>query len=203
LESSAFICAHLGNGASACAILNGESVDTSMGLTPLEGLVMGTRCGDIDPSIFGFLASALYLDIQTITDMLNKQSGLLGLSELSNDVRVLEQAAKEGHDGARIALEIFCYRLAKYIAALVVPLGRLDALLFTGGIGENSAWVRQRVMEQLGFLGLRLDPQANSAAVCGNTGLISAPGSTPALVVNTNEELMIALDTAKLVGLHC
>lgn len=201
LESSAFVCAHLGNGASACAILNGQSIDTTMGLTPLEGLVMGTRCGDIDPSIFGFLASSLYLDIQTITDMLNKQSGLLGLSELSNDCRVLEQAASEGHTGAKLALEIFCYRLAKHIAALVVPLGRLDALLFTGGIGENSAWVRMRVMEQLGFLGLRLDPPANAAAVNGNTGLISAPGTIPALVVNTNEELMIALDTAKLVGL--
>jgi acetate kinase len=202
LESSCFISAHLGNGASACAIKNGKSVDTTMGLTPLDGLVMGTRCGDIDPSIFGFLASTLYMDIQAITDMLNKQSGLLGLSELSNDCRELLEAAKEGHLGAKMALEIFCYRLAKHIAALVVPLGRVDALLFTGGIGENSAWVRKRVMEQLGFLGFKLDSVANDAAVCGKGGLISQPGSTMALVVNTNEELMIAQDTAKLVGLN-
>jgi acetate kinase len=203
LESSCFITAHLGNGASACAVKNGQSIDTTMGLTPLEGLVMGTRCGDIDPSIFGYLASSLYMDIQTITDLLNKKSGLLGLSELSNDCRELEIAAGQGHVGAKLALEIFCYRLAKHIASLVVPLGRLDALIFTGGIGENSVGVRQRVMEQLSFLGLKIDTEANPLRVRGQGGLISAPGSTPALVVNTNEELMIALDTAKLVGLSC
>lgn len=202
LESSAIIVAHLGNGASACAVLNGQSVDTTMGLTPLEGLVMGTRCGDIDANIFSYLTSVMGLDIAEITEILNKKSGLLGLSELSNDCRELEEAAAKGHAGAKIALEIFCYRLAKHIAALVVPMGRLDILAFSGGIGENSTFIRKRVMEQLGFLGLKLDDDANNACIRGKAGKIGAQGSSAsALVINTNEELMIALDTAKLVGL--
>ncbi|GHD71549.1 acetate kinase [Vogesella fluminis] len=198
LVESAFVCAHLGNGASVAAVLNGKSVDTSMGLTPLEGLVMGTRCGDIDPGIFGYLAAELNTDIQGVTDILNKQSGLLGLSELSSDCRELEDAAAAGHAGAQIALEVFAYRLAKQIAAMTVALGRLDALLFTGGIGENSPLLRAKVIRQLGFLGLELDPAANDAAFRGKGGRITRDGGTPALVINTNEELMIALDTAVL-----
>ncbi|MDC7707315.1 acetate kinase [Vogesella indigofera] len=198
LAESAFVCAHLGNGASVAAVLNGKSVDTSMGLTPLEGLVMGTRCGDIDPGIFGYLAAELNTDIQGVTDILNKQSGLLGLSELSSDCRELEDAAAAGHTGAQIALEVFAYRLAKQIAAMTVALGRLDALLFTGGIGENSPLLRAKVIKLLGFLGLALDPAANDATFRGKAGRITRDGSTPALVINTNEELMIALDTAVL-----
>ncbi|MDC7711681.1 acetate kinase [Vogesella indigofera] len=198
LAESAFVCAHLGNGASVAAVLNGKSVDTSMGLTPLEGLVMGTRCGDIDPGIFGYLAAELNTDIQGVTDILNKQSGLLGLSELSSDCRELEDAAAAGHTGAQIALEVFAYRLAKQIAAMTVALGRLDALLFTGGIGENSPLLRAKVIKLLGFLGLVLDPAANDATFRGKAGRITRDGGTPALVINTNEELMIALDTAVL-----
>ncbi|MDC7714700.1 acetate kinase [Vogesella sp. LYT5W] len=198
LAESAFVCAHLGNGASVAAVLNGRSVDTSMGLTPLEGLVMGTRSGDIDPGIFGYLAAELNTDVQGVSDILNKQSGLLGLSELSSDCRELEDAAATGHTGAQIALEVFTYRLAKQIAAMTVALGRLDALLFTGGIGENSPMLRAKVIRLLGFLGLELDPAANDAAFRGKAGRITRDGSTPALVINTNEELMIALDTAAL-----
>ncbi|GGX91912.1 acetate kinase [Vogesella alkaliphila] len=198
LAESAFVCAHLGNGASVAAVLNGKSVDTSMGLTPLEGLVMGTRSGDIDPGIFGYLAAELNTDVQGVSDILNKQSGLLGLSELSSDCRELEDAAAAGHAGAQIALEVFAYRLAKQIAAMTVALGRLDALLFTGGIGENSPLLRAKVIKLLGFLGLALDPAANDAAFRGKAGRITRDGSTPALVINTNEELMIALDTAAL-----
>ncbi|MDC7717786.1 acetate kinase [Vogesella sp. DC21W] len=198
LENSAIVSAHLGNGASVAAILNGQSVDTSMGLTPLEGLVMGTRSGDIDPGLFGYLASALNTDVDGITALLNKQSGLLGLSELSSDCRELEEAAANGHPGAIIAMEVFCYRLAKQIAAMVVALGRIDVLLFTGGIGENSPFVRANVLNKLAFLGFSLDAAANDAAFRGKAGRISHADSTTALVINTNEELMIALDTAAL-----
>ena len=198
LAECAFVCAHLGNGASVAAVLNGKSVDTSMGLTPLEGLVMGTRSGDIDPGLFGYLAGALDMDVNQVTDLLNKQSGLLGLSELSSDCRELEDAAAAGHAGAQLALEVFAYRLAKQIAAMTVALGRLDALLFTGGIGENSPLLRGKVIKLLGFLGLELDAAANDAAFRGKAGRITRDGSTPALVINTNEELMIALDTATL-----
>ncbi|MEQ6290395.1 acetate kinase [Vogesella sp. GCM10023246] len=200
LADTAFVSAHLGNGASVAAVLGGNSVDTSMGLTPLEGLVMGTRSGDIDPGIFGYLATALDTDVQGVTDLLNKQSGLLGLSELSSDCRELEDAAAAGHTGAIIALEVFAYRLAKQIAAMTVALGRLDAVLFTGGIGENSPLLRGKVIKLLGFLGLTLDAAANAAACRGESGRITHADGTAALVVNTNEELMIALDTAALTG---
>jgi acetate kinase len=198
LDNSAIVSAHLGNGASVAAILNGQSVDTSMGLTPLEGLVMGTRSGDIDPGLFGYLASALNTDVDGVTALLNKQSGLLGLSELSSDCRELEEAATNGHPGAIIAMEVFCYRLAKQIAAMVVALGRIDVLLFTGGIGENSPFVRANVLNKLAFLGFQLDDAANEAAFRGKAGRISRADSKAAVVVNTNEELMIALDTAAL-----
>ena len=147
------ISAHLGNGCSVCAIKDGKSVDTSMGLTPLEGLVMGTRSGSIDPGLFTFLTQQLNYSVQEIDDLLNKQSGLLGISELSNDCRTIEEAAVEGHPQANLALDIFCYRLAKQIAAFLVPLQRLDALIFTGGIGENSDIIRDKVISHLGFLG--------------------------------------------------
>jgi len=201
LEETAFVCAHLGNGASATAILGGKSVDTTMGLTPLEGSVMGTRSGDIDPGVIGYLGSELGLDVAGVMDILNKKSGLLGLSEISSDCRELQEAAAAGDKAAELALEIFSYRLAKHIAALTVGLGRLDALLLTGGIGENSAYVRAKVIKRLGFLGLTLDEEANKECTRGKAGRITVEGSVPALVINTDEELMIALDTATLVGL--
>jgi acetate kinase len=200
LERSAFVSAHLGNGCSLAAVLNGHSVDTSMGLTPLEGLVMGTRSGDVDPGLHGFLGTQLGWNLEKITSVLNRESGLLGLSGLSNDCRELEAAAQNGHEGAQLALEVFCYRLAKGIAAMSVALGKLDALIFTGGIGENSVFVRAKTLESLGILGLHLDAPRNALAVGGKSGKISEDGRTVALVVPTNEELMIALETQEVLG---
>ena len=199
LEELCMVVAHLGNGASVTAIKNGISVDTSMGLTPLEGLVMGTRSGDIDPSIFEFLFDNKHMSIRQINSMLNKDSGLLGISELSNDCRTLEEHAALGHDGAILALNMFAYRLAKYIASMTVATGRLDALVFTGGIGENSASMRKRVMQHLGFLGVHVDDTLNQTMVGGQAGSINLATDTVAsLVIPTNEELMIAQDTYAL-----
>ncbi|MFL5264006.1 MAG: acetate/propionate family kinase [Anaeromyxobacteraceae bacterium] len=193
------ITAHLGNGCSCAAVKDGQSVDTTMGLTPLEGLVMGTRSGSVDPAIVGFMAKALNIPAEKVIDQLNKASGLLGISGLSNDMRTLQEAAEKGHERARLAVDIFCYVLSKTIAGLVVPLGRLDALVFTGGIGENAVSIRARVVEQLGFLGLTIDPAANAAAVRGHGGRITREVRPQAIVVPTNEELMIAEDTAEIV----
>lgn len=195
-----FISAHLGNGCSVAAVRGGKSVDTSMGLTPLEGLVMGTRSGDLDPGIFGFLADHLKLSLADINELLNKKSGLLGLSGLSNDMRELEAAASSGHSAAQLAIEVFCYRLAKYIAAMRVPLGHLDALIFTGGIGENSQLVRAKTLSWLGGLGFAVDAALNQRMARGQGGVISADGSPKAMVVNTNEEQMIAWETQKIIG---
>ena len=199
LDELCMVVAHLGNGASVTAIKNGISVDTSMGLTPLEGLIMGTRSGDIDPSIFEFLFDNKHMSIRQINSMLNKDSGLLGISELSNDCRTLEEHAALGHDGAILALNMFAYRLAKYIASMTVATGRLDALVFTGGIGENSASMRKRVMQHLGFLGVHVDDTLNQTMVGGQAGYINLVTDTVAsLVIPTNEELMIAKDTYAL-----
>ncbi|WP_104989476.1 acetate kinase [Deinococcus sp. NW-56] len=199
LEDLNLVTAHLGNGASVCAVAGGRSADSSMGLTPLEGLVMGTRSGDVDPGLHDFIARQAGLSLTQVTAALNKESGLLGLSGLSNDMRELEEAAGRGHAGARLAVEVFVYRLAKTVAGMAVALGRLDGLVFTGGIGENSAAVRSATLERLGLLGFRLDPEANARAVRGQGGLITTPESLPALVVNTNEERMIARETARIV----
>ena len=196
------VIAHLGNGASIAAVANGVCQDTSMGLTPLEGLVMGTRSGDVDPSIFSFLAENANMNITQVTDMLNKKSGLLGISELSNDCRTIEEEAANGHEGAKLALEVFVYRLAKYIGSMAVAAGGIDALVFTGGIGENSDTIRSKVLAYLGFLGLTEDKEANVAARFGNAGVITTADSrAQAVVIPTNEELMIAHDTARLSGL--
>ncbi|MCS4532988.1 acetate kinase [Neisseria montereyensis] len=196
------VIGHLGNGASIAAIANGKCQDTSMGLTPLEGLVMGTRSGDVDPSVFSFLAENAGMDIKQVTDMLNKKSGLLGISELSSDCRVIEEEAGKGHEGAKLALEVFAYRLAKYVGSMAVAAGGLDVLVFTGGIGENSNAIRSKVLGYLNFLGLKEDAKANEDARFGNSGVITTADSTAqAVVIPTNEELMIAHDTAKLSGL--
>ena len=196
------VIAHLGNGASITAVRNGKSMDTSMGLTPLEGLVMGTRSGDVDPSIFSFLADNLKLSTQQITDILNKESGLMGISELSSDCRVIEDESLNGHEGAVLALEMFSYRLAKYVASMAVAAGGLDALVFTGGIGENSDIIREKVLNYCEFLGFSVDKEANTAARFGKAGVITAADSkVKAVVIPTNEELMIAQDTARLSGL--
>lgn len=209
------VTAHLGNGASVCAVAGGRSVDTSMGLTPLEGLVMGTRSGDVDPGLHDYLARQAGLSLSEITAALNKESGLLGLSGLTNDLRELEEAATKGHAGARLALDVFVYRLAKQVAGMAVALGRLDGVVFTGGIGENSRTVRAMTLRRLGVLGLELDEQANEELPRGEAGVISksvqkksgqkksgqGEASGPlALVIPTNEELMIARETAVIVG---
>ena len=202
IGNSRLIIAHLGNGASITAVKNGESQDTSMGFTPLEGLVMGTRSGDVDASVFPFMAANAGMSVEEVADLLNKKSGLLGLSELSNDCRVVEEAAAEGHEGAKLAMDVMTYRLAKYIASMAVATGGIDALVFTGGIGENSDVVRAKTVEHLGFLGLHIDPAANTDVRFGKEGIISPQGQAPAVVVvPTNEELMIAHDTAALSGL--
>ncbi len=199
-DSGCLVTAHLGNGCSATAVKDGKSVDTTMGLTPLEGLVMGTRSGSVDPALVGYVAHATGQTADAVLDTLNKKSGLLGLSGLSNDMRTLQEAAGQGDPRAQLAIEVFCYVLAKQLAGLVVALGHLDALVFTGGIGENSAEIRAKVVGLLGFLGLKLDPAANAQAVRGQAGCISLGHGPQVLVVPTNEERMIALDTAGLVG---
>lgn len=198
LADLSLITAHLGNGCSVTAVQGGRSLDTSMGLTPLEGLVMGTRSGDVDPGLPDYLAREAGLSLTGITAALNRESGLLGLSGLTNDMRELEAAAAGGHADARLAVDVFVYRLAKTVAGMATVLGRLDALVFTGGIGENSATVRAATLTRLGLLDFRLDEAANARAVRGQGGQITS-GGVPALVVNTNEELMIARETARVV----
>lgn len=196
---SCWLVAHLGNGCSTCAVVNGQSRDTSMGLTPLEGLMMGTRSGDVDPNLHGHLSRTLGWSLDDVERLLNRESGLLGLSGLSNDMRVLEQARAEGHRLATLAIEVFCYRLAKSLAALSCALPRLDGLLFTGGIGENSGLVRARTVAWLPLFGLAIDPQTNATCIGGVTGAIHRPGTPRILVVPTNEEKQIALDTLALL----
>jgi acetate kinase len=196
---SSWLSAHLGNGCSTCAIVDGQSRDTSMGLTPLEGLVMGTRSGDVDPNLHGHLARTLGWSLEQIDSMLNKDSGLLGLSGLSNDMRSLEQAREQGHAGATLAIEVFCYRLAKSLAAMSCALPQLDGLIFTGGIGENSPLIRSKTVEHLKLFNLALDAQANARCIRGVAGAIGAEGHTRVLVVPTNEERQIALDTLALL----
>ena len=194
------ICAHLGNGASVTAVKGGKSVDTSMGLTPLEGLVMGTRCGDLDPSIIYHLVHQLGYTLEEVNNLMNKQSGLLGISELTNDCRGIEEGYAEGHKGATLALEIFCYRLAKYIASYTVPFGRLDAIVFTGGIGENSELIREKVLNMLEIFNFHVDTERNKAARFGQQGIITTDDSTVAMVIPTNEEWVIAEDAIKLIN---
>lgn len=195
------VVAHLGNGASATAVRNGASVDTSMGMTPLEGLVMGTRSGDIDFGAAAYIGRRIDLDLAGIETLLNRHSGLLGLSGLSSDCRQLEAAADEGHAGARLALDVFVHRLARHIGALATALPRLDALVFTGGIGENSARLRAMTLRRLEVLGVTLDAQANALAVRGRTGRIDAGTGPQAWVIPTDEEGLIARDAARLAGL--
>ena len=200
LGDSYWICAHLGNGSSTCAIAEGQSRDTSMGLTPLEGLVMGTRSGDVDPNLHSHLARTLGWSLEKIDHMLNHDSGLLGLSGLSNDMRTLEHAREQGHANAALAIEVFCYRLAKSLAAMTCALPRLDGLIFTGGIGENSPLVRNLTVQHLHVMNLQLDGEANARCVRGVEGPIHAQGHPRVLVIPTNEERQIALDTLAVLG---
>ncbi|MGI2785721.1 acetate kinase [Vibrio fluvialis] len=193
---------HLGNGASVCAIKNGQSVDTSMGLTPLEGLVMGTRCGDIDPAIIFHLHDTLGYSADDINKMLTKESGLLGLTEVTSDCRFVEDNYGAKEEATR-AMDVFCHRLAKYVAGYTASMdGRLDAIVFTGGIGENSAPIREMVLNRLAIFGIEVDGDANLKARFGGEGVITTANSRiPAMVISTNEELVIAEDTARLTNI--
>jgi len=202
LDELQLVTAHLGNGCSACAVRGGRSVDTTMGLTPLEGLVMGTRSGDVDPNLHQFLADQAGLSLPQITDLLNRQSGLLGLSGTSNDMRALLEARSRGEARAALAVDVFCYRLAKAVLGLCAALDRVDALVFTGGIGEHAAPIRAETLAQLRVLGPVLDPARNGDHGDGAGGRITTDGSPlPVLVIPTNEELVIARETARLAQL--
>jgi acetate kinase len=200
-EATNVITLHLGNGCSVAAIRNGNSLDTSMGFTPLEGLVMGTRSGDLDPAIIDFIGAKEGLSAHEVDTLLNKQSGLLGISGLTNDMRELLDEAHENNDRrARLAIEIFCYRARKYIGAYLAAMGGADAVIFTGGIGENSAEIRQKICEGLEWLGLELDQDRNAEHHGGREGLISKDDSRlAAYVIPTDEELLIARDTVRCV----
>ena len=197
-ENSKVIVCHLGNGASVSAVKNGKSVDTSMGLTPLEGLVMGTRSGDIDPAIIEYLAHAMDKSLEEVMKILNKESGVYGLSGVSSDFRDLEKAADEGNKKAQLAQDVFGYRVAKYIGAYTAAMNGVDAIAFTAGLGENNGIMREYVCSFLGYLGVEIDKEKNS--VRGEETIVSTPNSkVKVLVVPTNEELAIARETMELV----
>jgi len=200
-EQVNIITLHLGNGCSACAIKNGDSLDTSMGFTPLEGLVMGTRGGDMDPSIIEFISNKEGMKVREIDTMLNKQSGLLGISGLTNDMRELLAEEQEKQDRrARLAIDIFCMRARKYIGAYLAEMGGAEAVVFTGGIGENSAIIRERICRGLECIGLKIDAEKNASTVGGKEGIISSADATlKAYAIPTNEELLIARDTVRTV----
>jgi acetate kinase len=198
LENSKIIVAHLGNGASISAVKNGKCVDTSMGLTPLEGLVMGTRSGDIDPAIMEFIAKKEDLDIAGVMNVLNKKSGVFGISKKSSDFRDLEEGMEAGDTLCAAAIEVFSYRVAKYIGSYVAAMNGVDAIAFTAGIGENGPVVREKVLEYLGYLGIKLDAEANKKR--GDDNVIStADSKVKVAVIPTNEELAICRETVALV----
>lgn len=199
LESLKIITCHLGNGASITAVNGGKSVETSMGFTPLEGLAMGTRCGSIDPAIIAFLMEKENKTIEEVNNILNKRSGVLGISGVSSDFRDLEQAAEKGDYGAKLAIEVFAYKVKKFIGSYSAVMNGVDVVVFTAGLGENSISMRERICSGLDYLGLELDPAANN--VRGKEAIISKPGcKVKAVVIPTNEELMIARETVKIVG---
>ncbi len=199
LNNSKVIVAHLGNGASISAVVNGECVDTSMGLTPLEGLVMGTRSGDIDPAIMEYIAKKENLDIEEIMNVLNKKSGLQGMTGGSSDFRDLQAAIKEGNELAKDAVEVFCYRVAKYIGSYVAAMNGVDAIAFTAGIGENVGLVREKVCAYLGYLGIEIKKDVNDSTFGDEAVLSTDDSKVKVCVIPTNEELAIARETVALV----
>jgi acetate kinase len=194
------VIAHLGNGASIAAVERGRSVDTSMGMTPLEGLVMGTRPGDLDPGVLLYMMRELALSAGDLDQVLNKESGILGVSGVSNDMRDVLARAASGDERCRLALEIYSYRLKKYIGAYAAAMGGLDALVFTGGVGENNPDIRAAVCDGLAFLGIELDEQANAGARGSEASISSRSSGVRVLVVPTDEERLIAEETAKLLA---
>jgi acetate kinase len=194
-----FISAHLGNGCSATAVKNGRSVDTTMGLTPLEGLVMGTRSGDVDPSLLLFLQQREGLGLAEILDILTRKSGLLGVSGVSHDMRSVITAADDGNARAQLAIDLFCHRLGRAILGLAASLTSIDAVIFTGGIGENNAFIRDKVLGHLGILHPVIDPKLNEQNGKQSDGRITSGSGLLCLVIPTNEELMIARETDRLI----
>jgi propionate kinase len=203
-EDSGLVIAHLGNGASVCAVRNGQSVDTSMGMTPLEGLMMGTRSGDVDFGAITWIAQQTGQSLEDLGRVVNKESGLLGISGLSSDLRTLEKAWHDGHARARLAIEVFVHRIARHIAGHAASLHRLDGIIFTGGIGENSVLIRQLLTDHLHVCGIELDRNRNAQPNSEGERVITAAASrVVCAVIPTNEEKMIALDALRLgeVGL--
>ncbi|HBI3711498.1 acetate kinase [Vibrio parahaemolyticus] len=200
VEESSFISVHLGNGASVCAINNGESVDTSMGFTPLSGLMMGTRCGDLDPGIIEYLLKKGWSQ-EKVFNSLNKASGFLGVSGLTSDARGILEAMEEGHEGAALAFQVFTYRVSKYIASYLAALDSFDGIIFTGGIGENSMPIRREILKNLKLLGFVEDVKGNEDARFGNAGVIATSEllGAKALVIPTNEEWVIAQQSVELL----
>ncbi len=199
-EKSRIVTCHLGNGCSMAAIQGGRVVDTSMGLTPVEGLVMGTRSGDLDPAILTYLSRKLDAPVSEIDQIINKESGLLGLSGLSSDMRDIEEAAETGHARAELALAVFCYRIRKYIGAYAAAMGGLDAIVFTAGIGENSPVIRERVCRDLGFLGVDLDDGKNATERGRAVDLATESSRVRVMLIPTNEERMIARETIRVIA---
>ena len=198
IEELKIVTCHLGNGSSVCAVDRCKSIETSMGFTPLDGLPMGTRCGAIDVSIIEYLMETHSLPIEEVMNILNKKSGVLGVSGVSSDFRDLEKAAEEGNKRARLAIDMFCYKTTKRIASASAAMGGVDAVVFTAGVGENSASLRAQIVENLAFMGIKIDPEKNN--VRGQEVDISAADATVhTLLIPTNEELVIAQDTARLV----
>lgn len=200
-SQSKVITCHLGNGCSITAVLGGASIDTSMGLTPAEGLVMGTRCGDIDPAILPFLMEKEGYTAKDIAEIINKKSGLLGISGKTNDMRDIEEEIAKGDKRAKLAFDVFCYRVKKYIGAYAAVMGGVNAVVFTGGIGENGPMEREAICSGLEFLGIEIDPEKNEMMIKGKEGDISKEDApTRVLVIPTNEELVIAQETARIVS---
>jgi len=199
-DQTQFISAHLGNGCSATAVKNGQSVDTTMGLTPLEGLVMGTRSGDVDPSLLLFLQEREGLRLAEIVEILTRKSGLLGVSGVSHDMRSVIAAADDGNARAKLAIDLFCHRLARAILGLASSLTSIDAVIFTGGVGENSAFIRSKVLSHLAILHPEMDPKLNDQNGKKSNGRITTGMGLLCLVIPTNEELMIARETDRLVS---
>jgi acetate kinase len=201
-SNTKMITAHIGNGASVCAIKNGKSVDTSMGFTPVEGLMMGTRSGDIDLGVVTFLMEKEMIGSAAVSTLFNKHSGVLGVSGISSDMRDIENAIAEGNERAKLALKMYGYRIKKYIGSYTAALGGVDVLVFTGGVGENQTGTRQKVCESLGFMGVEIDTEIN-AATRGKEALISTPNSkVKVVVIPTDEEFMIASDTMEILKMQ-
>jgi acetate kinase len=198
-EDFKLITCHLGNGCSMCAIDRGKSIDTSMGFTPLEGLLMGTRSGDVDAAAVLHIMARENWTVQDADRMLNQQSGLFGLSGLTNDMRTLLEQSDRGHDGARLAIDVFCYRAKKYIGAYLAALNGCDAVIFTGGVGENAPAVRARICESLDALGIHVDPQRNQAAIGVEMNFAAEGAGAQLWVIPTNEGLLIARDTLRCI----